>query len=78
MPKSSYVVRLSKQWAAVRTHFGLMRVPPQLRTNIAGDQKEQKLTRPAQAPCPGRTSVPPTTRDEPSAVGMGRSPQVSL
>ena len=51
-----------KQWAAVRTHCGLMREPPQMCT-VPPSTRAWMLTIQGQAP--GRASVPPTTRDMP-------------
>lgn len=77
-PGPPYFVMLTKQWAAVSSHFALMRVPPQTWTDTGGFQMQRILAIPAQAPDPGMTSVPPTTRDELRVVPMGRSPQVCL
>lgn len=77
-PGPPYFVMLIKQWAAVRSHCAPTRVPPQTCTDIGGAQTQRILAIPAQAPDPGRTSVPPTTRDELKVARMGRSPQIPL
>lgn len=51
-----------KQWAAVRTHCGLMRDPPHI-CPVPIFQGSWMLTIQGQAP--GWASVPPTTRDMP-------------
>ena len=53
---------LMKQWAAVRTHCGLMREPPQM-CPVPNSQGPWMLTIQGQAP--GWASLPPTTRHVP-------------